>query len=134
MIYTTKMLFPSSKIYTAASIVVPSERGVFAKDAMQKGESIERCPILAISPEDTQEIAEESLVSYMFYFGEKKEQALIALGFGSLYNHTDEPNAAYEIKPEENIIEFTAIKDIQKDEEITVNYAKESSGKLWFEK
>ncbi len=129
-----KKLSPSEKIYVAQSRIVPGERGVFAQQQIKKGECIEICPILRISKDDTAAIHEESLVSYMFYFGDKKDEALIALGFGSLYNHTDIPNAQYTIKSEENIIEFTAVKDIQKDEEITVTYAKEENTPLWFEK
>lgn len=128
-----KRITPSEKIYIDQSAIC-DERGVFALTSIQKGELIERCPVLEISANDTAHITEESLVTYMYYFGEKKENSLIALGFGSLYNHSDTPNAAYSIKSEESIIEFTAIRGIQKDEEITVNYAKDSAEKLWFEK
>ena len=46
----------------------------------------------------------------------------IALGFGSIYNHSYEPNATYKKKSESKVIDFVAIKGIKKDEEITVNY------------
>ena len=60
----------------------------------------------------------------------------IALGFGSIYNHSYEPNATYKIKPKEKIIEFVAIKNIEKNNEITVNYNfgnPKDKTPLWFE-
>lgn len=127
-------LSPTDAIYVAKSRIVPKERGVFAKAYIKKGTVIEMCPILTISPYDTVEITEESLISYMFYFGKKKEHALIALGFGSLYNHSEQNNAVYKIKPTEKIITFIAIKDIAKDEEIAINYSQGNRENipLWF--
>jgi len=127
------MLFPSNKIYIAKSLVVPTERGVFAATAIQKGELIEACPVITISENDTASIEEESLVTYMFYFGTKKERSVIALGFGSLYNHTDTPNAGYKELEKGQALEFWAIKNIKKDEEITISYVQENINRpLWF--
>jgi LPXTG-site transpeptidase (sortase) family protein len=42
------------------------------------------------------------------------------LGFGSIYNHTYEPNAKYRIRQKENTIEFIALKDIKKDDIVYV--------------
>ncbi len=127
-----KKLIPSEKIYIAESTIVPLQRGVFAKKNMKQDEIIEVCPILEISVDDTKAIHEESLVSYLFYYGEKKDTSLIALGFGSLYNHTTNPNAIYKIEPDKKTITFTALSDIKKDEEITVNYAPDAQKPLWF--
>ena len=46
----------------------------------------------------------------------------IGLGFGSLYNHSYNPNAIYKKRMRENLLDFVAIKNIKKGEEITVNY------------
>lgn len=127
-----KKRFPSQKIYISSSKIITGERGVFAKEVIKKGRIIEICPIIEICANDTAAIHEESLVTYMFYFGKKKERSLIALGYGSLYNHTTNPNAIYKIEPDEQTIIFTAQKNIEKDEEITVCYAKEEKRPLWF--
>lgn len=127
---------PSEKIYIARSRLNAAGRGVFAASNIQKGELIEKCPVIAISEHDTAHISEESLVTYMYYFGEKKERSAVALGFGSIYNHTDAPNAMYKENYQEQVIEFWAIRDIKKNEEITVNYSQESRDKkrpLWFD-
>jgi hypothetical protein len=78
------------------------------------------------------------LVTYFFYFGKNKERVALALGYGSLYNHSDNPNVIYKIKPKEMLIDFIAIKDIKKNSELTFNYyGKKRKVKnrkpLWFE-
>jgi uncharacterized protein len=59
---------------------------------------------------------------------------VVALGFGSIYNHTDSPNAVYKEHDKAQTIDFIALRDIQKDEEITVNYVQGNNNKspLWF--
>ena len=39
-----------------------------------------------------------------------------------MYNHSYSPNATYNKRVKEKLIDFVALKDIKKDEEITVNY------------
>ena len=55
------------------------------------------------------------------------------LGFGSLYNHSYEPNARYEDCRADQV--FVAIRDIADGEEITVNYNGEPGDRspVWFE-
>ncbi|HEY4481505.1 MAG TPA: SET domain-containing protein-lysine N-methyltransferase [Candidatus Brocadiaceae bacterium] len=131
-----KGLAASKKIFVAKSKIPDSGRGVFAKVNIKKGGLIEKCPIVEIPEQDTALLNESILVTYFFYFGTKKEKAAVALGFGSIYNHTRTPNAVYKIKEKEGVIDFIALKDIKKDDEITVdyNYANpEDKNPLWFE-
>jgi SET domain-containing protein len=126
----------SDKIYISESKIDSVGRGVFAGCDINKGEVIERCPIIEISENDTSNLTESILVTYFFYYG--KGRSAIALGFGSLYNHSYRPNAAFEIKTKEELIEFFALENINKDEEITFNYKnsgkKDTNDPLWFEK
>lgn len=110
-------------------------RGVFARVAIKKGETIERCPVIEVSQHDFAELGESILVTYFYFFGKKKERCLMVLGFGSIYNHDDFPNATYTIKTTEKTIEFTSSRNIKKDEEITVNYTQgmQRIAPLWFE-
>ncbi len=64
------------------------------------------------------------------------DYVVLALGYGSMYNHSKNPNIKYQILKEEQTITFTAIKDIEKDEELLFNYNGSSTSKapLWFEK
>ncbi|HVA96313.1 MAG TPA: SET domain-containing protein-lysine N-methyltransferase [Candidatus Acidoferrales bacterium] len=110
-------------------------RGVFARIAIKKGELIERCPVIPIPSHDVSALSHSILLTYFYFFGKKKERMVVALGFGSIYNHTYTPNASYKEQEKEQAIDFIAIKDIQKDEEITVNYVqgkKKNKNPLWF--
>jgi SET domain-containing protein len=80
-------------------------------------------------------LAEGILVTYFYFFGKNKERMLLVLGYGSLYNHTYEPNAEYKENPEEKTVEFFALRDVQKGEELSVNYSQgnaKDADPLWF--
>ena len=49
------------------------------------------------------------------------DHVAVALGFGSLYNHSYSPNARYE-DWEPNKKRYVAITDIAAGEEVTINY------------
>jgi SET domain-containing protein len=112
----------SEKVYVSQSKLRGAGRGVFASVTIKKGERIERCPVIEIPEHDAASVNESMLVTYIYYLGKKKERLMLALGFGSIYNHTDTPNAKYMEKYKQMVIDFIAIKDIKKDQEITVNY------------
>ncbi len=130
-----KRLFPPRKIYISQSRINHAGRGVFAGTDIKKGEVIERCPVILVPRHDTSNLSESILVTYFFYFGKNKETLAVALGFGSIYNHSYKPNATYKPVLRQKVIEFTAIKDIKKDLEITVNYnfgSPKDKTPLWF--
>lgn len=132
-----KSLFPSENVYIKESKMVNAGRGVFAKKDIKRGGIIEVCPIIELPEHDASNLEEGILITYLYYFGKDREKALVALGFGSIYNHTYTPNALYEIKASEKTITFSAQKNIKKDQEITVNYNHgnpKGTNPLWFEK
>ena len=111
---------------------------ILSVDSIKKDEIIERCPVIEVPKYDTSNLRESILVTYFFYFGRNKERSAIALGFGSIYNHTYKPNARFKTKQKDMIIDFIALNDIKKDDEITFNYYNRSKPKdkkspLWFE-
>lgn len=129
-------LATSDKIYIDRSKIPNSGRGVFASRDIKKGDLIERCPVIEIPPGDAANLTDSIIITYVYHLGKNKEHALFPLGFGALYNHAYTPNAEYKGVIKEGFINFIAIKDIEKDEEITVNYNSEKSGSknpLWFE-
>ena len=133
-----KKLLTSDKVYVSKSGILNADRGVYARRDIKKGEIIERCPIIEGPKNDTSNLKESVLVTYFFYFGKNKEQVAIALGFGSMYNHSDKPNTTYKIKRKDKIIDFIALDDIKKNDEITFNYyncsnPKSKKSPLWFE-
>lgn len=93
-------------------------RGVFANINLKKNQMVEICEVIPCPKEDLKHIQNTTLFNYYFcwYLG----GGAIALGNGSLYNHSYEPNAQY-ITSGKCLI-FKALRNIKKNEEITVNY------------
>ncbi len=108
-------------------------RGVFTSDSIPKGGLIEICPTIILSKEDTQGIHKTLLHDYYFLWNNDGQSA-IALGYGSLYNHSETPNAIFELVYGDDEIHFIAQRDIEAGEEITINYLEIRDGKfeLWF--
>jgi hypothetical protein len=97
-------------------------RGVVAERAFRAGETIERPPVLVVPGDEAAFVRQTRLNSYYFEWGDDCKQAAIALGYGSLYNHSYSPNARYEFREPEECLEFVALRDIAPGEEITINY------------
>lgn len=108
-------------------------RGVFADKRYRCGDLIETCPVIVLAPSDYECLHENGLYGYVFGWGEN--QCALALGYGSLYNHSYRPNARYENLSEEEAIQYVAIRTIAKGEEICVNYNgdPEDRSPLWFD-
>jgi SET domain-containing protein len=108
-------------------------RGVYARRLIRKGEVIERVPVLVMTLDEyAKGLAETVLKDYCFNWGQGK--VALALGYGSIYNHSYKPNARYEdVGPLAK--QFTALRDIRPGEEISVNYNGEprSRARVWFD-
>lgn len=111
-------------------------RGVFTNSNIKKGQIIELCPMIVFSSKDRLQINDTFLYEYYFEWGESTRKGALALGYGSIYNHSYQPNARYEPDFELNILEFVAIRDILAGEEITVNYNMdpEDQKPVWWER
>lgn len=95
-------------------------RGVFARRRIPKGTVIERVPLIVVPIGEVFGQAQRSkLADYVFKW--TRDAVVIALGYGSLYNHSYQPNARFYDEGHLTQV-FTAIRDIQAGEEITVNY------------
>jgi len=107
-------------------------RGVFAQKQFVKDEMIERAPVI-ILPTHQEQFLDQTVLKDYYYQWDETTSAL-ALGFGSLYNHSYTPNAHYVRKHAEAILVFIALRTIEADEEITVNYNGEplDQAPLWF--
>jgi len=113
-------ILPSQKIFIDDSKIPKAGRGVFANGSIKKGEIIEECPVFVLSKKDYPIIKKTGLRNYYFMWG--KVTSAICFGYGSFYNHSYNPNATYKKNIKNQKIEFVAIKDIDKGEEITANY------------
>lgn len=94
-------------------------RGVFANKDIQKGATIEICPILL---ELKHNIPENNvLTDYVFSTGVEGEVAF-SMGYCGLFNHDDQPNAVWAIDRNRRTVEIKATRPIRKGEEIFVSY------------
>lgn len=109
-------------------------RGIFTARPIPAGSVIEVCPVLLIPKSELPIVHKTVLHDYYFLWGEDLSQAVIALGYGSLYNHELHPNATFILDIPNLTIDIEAIKDIEAGSEITINYMGESGaeGDLWF--
>lgn len=107
---------------------------IFTAQAIPEGSSIEICPVILLNAADCATIHTTRLHDYYFHWGTEGDCA-IALGFGSIYNHSSQANADYEMLLEDELIGINAIRNIEAGEEITINYMDdgEQKSKLWFE-
>ena len=103
-------------------------RGVFALRSFEKGEEIERCPMLVAEPGRGDDL-ESGADGYVFGWGDGR--TALALGFGSLYNHRYEPNATTTEVRDELII--SATRKISVGDEIYINYMGTAQDGVWFD-
>jgi hypothetical protein len=110
-------------------------RGVFAGRTFRADEVIEVAPVIVIPDIQWPHIEPTELYHYSFSFGPDLQHAAIALGYGSLYNHSYTPNTHFHLMWEERTIRFVALRDIAEGEEILVNYNGWPSDQspIWFE-
>lgn len=111
------------KLYIGDSSI--SGRGVFAKVGIKEGEVLEECHYMLLAETNFKAI-DRNLTEYVFAF-EKTSKVSIVFGFGSIYNHSREPNADWEIDTKNNLYRFFAISDISEGEEILLDYVKTCS-------
>lgn len=115
-LYNMKAKLLRNKVYVKKS---PTHGyGVFAGKNFRKGELIEECYIVIAKGGD--KILED------YYFDVKGKYAIF-LGFGCIYNHSDNPNADYIISAKKRLVTIKADRMIRKGEELFISY-----GEDWF--
>jgi hypothetical protein len=90
-------------------------RGVFASRDYEKGEILEVCP--CIKQEHVTVVGR--VADYLFTLND--DESLIAFGYCSMYNHSDDPNAIWHIITEDQM-KIETLKKIKKGEEIFISY------------
>jgi SET domain-containing protein len=97
--------------------------GVFAAQDISAGEIVEKSPLLKLEINDKDPL----FADYRFWWEKdgKRLFYVVALGYGSLYNHSNQPMAYFINNHEDFTIDFIAIRDIKKGEEIFIDYGGE---------
>ncbi len=106
--------------------------GVFAGQRFAPEDLMERCPVLIVPPNQAKRVVGTMLGDYVY---EWEGGSVVALGFGSLYNHSRSPNARYEMDYDLEEIHVVALRVIDEGEEILVNYNGDptDTSPVWFE-
>lgn len=107
-------------------------RGVFALVDFAEGDEIEHVPLIVARSGDREVWEQTSLVEYFYWEVPEAGGAAVMLGYGSLYNHSFEPNGWYTKEPENEAVMIRAHRPIAVGEEITLRYTTDASN-LWFE-
>ena len=116
-----------------STLIGVGARGVFAERDIAAGQTIEVAPVVVIPRAQSRVIRATDLDHYAFKWG--GGCLAVALGYGSLYNHSYTPNAQYWQDTEYRALEFIALRQIRCGEEITINYNGDPGSRedLWFD-
>lgn len=109
-------------------------RGVFTSKAIKKNTEIETSPVLVFDAKQRKMLEATLLGRYIFEWGNIRRKVCLALGYISLYNHDYDANCKYEMDFENDTMTITTVRDIKKDEELTINYNAVPDDKtpVWF--
>lgn len=107
-------------------------RGVVAAMPLGRGEVFERAHVIVIPAEQAVHLDATVLEHYVYDWPEGR--VAVALGHGSLFNHSFRPNARYRRDLDAHELIFEALTNIAPGEEITVNYNGDPADRtpLWF--
>lgn len=105
-------------------------RGVRAKQSICKGVVVEVAHCIRIPKQEYEDHLRYSVLEHYLYVG-RNGCMLMALGVGSLFNHSKQPNLYFAIDHDHLVIRYEAARNIAAHEELTICYGSES--KLWFE-
>jgi hypothetical protein len=98
-------------------------RGVFAGKSYSKGDIVEVSQLVTWDSETDRLIQDSELRFYVFEgVSGRSGPSALALGNGSLYNHSETENVTYKIVPKKNTIVFRARTKILKGEQLFINY------------
>jgi SET domain-containing protein len=97
-------------------------RGVLAARPIAEDELVERNPVIVIPADEWPSIQCTVVTKFCFVWHEGRDDAALALGLGSLINHSASPNVMARTCLKERVIEFWALRDIDEGEELTIDY------------
>jgi uncharacterized protein len=97
-------------------------RCVIATQPFVKGGLIEVCLVIVVPEIDVKGILDH----YVYQWG--RGNFAIALGYGSIYNHSKVPNIDWDCNFEGKVIVFRALKNIHSGSELVSDYGYEPKG------
>lgn len=107
-------------VYVSTSNSLNGIRCIRAARDIKKDELIESSPIILIPHEEQDGLDDGVLGSYTYDWNET--HGAFILGYNLLTNHSYTPNIVYKRDFEKVQMNYYALRDIKKDEELFVNY------------
>lgn len=96
-------------------------RGIMAERHFKDGDIIEETPVVIIDRQENHDINHCILNLYRFaWIGH--DESCLALGIGSLFNHSFEHNVTYDSDPINKTMVFKAKGNIRKGQQLFINY------------
>jgi len=110
-------------------------RGMFAAGPIPKGTVLETAPVIVMSAEERKLLDKTLLHDYIFEWGDDRTRCCMALGYVPLYNHSYSSNCEYEMEFRKKVISVRTVRDIEKGEELFINYNGDwnNNNPIWFE-
>lgn len=111
-------------------------RGVFATESIDAHTTIEIAPVIVVDAKGREKLEQTLLYDYIFEWGTDSKMAAVALGYVSIYNHSNAPNCCYEMDFEHQTISIITLRMIEQGEELFINYMcpeGPSNEPVWFE-
>jgi len=97
-------------------------RGVFTTEAIPEGTTIEIAPVIVLNQADRAILDTTLLHDYIFEWGINEQEAAVALGYVSIYNHSEDANCKYDMDFEHKTIQIQTKRAVAADEELCINY------------
>ncbi|GMI48847.1 hypothetical protein TrCOL_g5990 [Triparma columacea] len=103
-------------------------RGLFSRAPISRGDLIHEAPCLLVPKSSYDSHAKHTVLEH-YLFNCKDGDRLLALGYGSIFNHSDPPNVDYRLDKVGMVIRYFAGRDVKIGEELCIYYG----ANLWFE-
>lgn len=113
------MVYPSLFI----AVTENKGRGMFTRSFIEAGKTIEVSPVIVMNPNERKLLDQTLLHDYIFEWEpDGQKMCCMAQGYISVYNHSDHANCEHFMDYETETISIKTIRDIEADEELTINY------------
>ena len=107
-------------VYVSTSEQLGGIRCIKAARDIKAGELLESCPIILLAFGELEHYDKTILTNYNYEWDDENDA--FVLGYCVLTNHSFSANAMYKRNFEKKEMEYYAVKDIKKDEEVLINY------------
>ena len=110
-------IFIDKRLFVAKSPMKDAEWGVFTDSFIPKGTTIEIARTLKLKNEH---LFQDGNIMNDYVFKLDDKHSLIALGFGSLFNHSENPLVSYKVT--DGKVFYYTLQDVFPNDEITISY------------